>query len=82
MRPEPAKRGVLAEVPVLSEFGLHTEQRDTGHGKKQPGFAGTLTIRLARDAPDGADRILGVLARFAEFSGTVPKPPTASAPPP
>jgi hypothetical protein len=36
---------------VLSEFGLHTEQRDTGHGKKQSGFAGTLTIRLARDAP-------------------------------
>jgi CRISPR-associated endoribonuclease Cas6 len=55
---------------TLAGYDLHTEPMDTGHGKTRVGFAGTLTLRLDRSAPPGTDRILGSLARFAEFSGT------------
>lgn len=55
---------------TLAAFDLHTEPRDTGHGKTQTGFIGTMTLRLDRSSPVGADRIIGALARFAEFSGT------------
>jgi CRISPR-associated endoribonuclease Cas6 len=60
----------LHQALTLTAFDLHTETRDTGHGRQQPGFTGTLTLRLGRTAPPEGGRILGTLARFAEFSGT------------
>lgn len=54
----------------LTAFQLCTQARDTGHGKQQNGFTGTLTLRLSNTAQPASSRILGTLARFAEFSGT------------
>jgi len=54
----------------LAAFDLRTEHGDTGHGRERPGFTGTATLRLARNAPVAAGRIFGTLARFAEYCGT------------
>lgn len=54
----------------LAAFDLRTERRDTGHGRDRAGFTGTATLRLARNAPAGARKVLGALARFAEYAGT------------
>ncbi len=54
----------------LTSYKLRTERRNNGHGSEREGFTGTATIRLARDAPALARKILGTLARFAEYSGT------------
>jgi CRISPR-associated endoribonuclease Cas6 len=54
----------------LDAFDLRTSTRDSGHGGDRTGFAGTATLRLARNAPVAARQILGTLARFAEFCGT------------
>ena len=53
----------------LDAFDLRTSRRDSGHGREATGFTGTAALRLARNAPVAARRILGTLARFAEFSG-------------
>ena len=55
---------------ALTKLNLRTEQRDTGHGRDQEGFTGTATVYLARNAPASARKILGALARFAEYCGT------------
>ena len=55
---------------TLSEFDLHTEHRDTGHGGTRPGFTGTATLRLAKTANSPARKILATLTRFSEYSGT------------
>jgi CRISPR-associated endoribonuclease Cas6 len=55
---------------VLSAFDLRTARYDTGHGRDRAAFTGTATLRLARNAPAAARKILGTLARFAEYSGT------------
>jgi CRISPR-associated endoribonuclease Cas6 len=55
---------------ALTKFNLRTEQRDTGHGRDREGFTGTATLRLARDTPSPARKILGALSRFAEYCGT------------
>jgi hypothetical protein len=55
---------------ALAEFDLRTERRDTGHGRDRPGFTGTAAIRLPRNAPPPARKILGTLARFAPYCGT------------
>jgi hypothetical protein len=60
----------LHQILALNAFDLHTETRDTGHGRQQAGFVGTLTLRLERNAPESAARVLGTLSRFADFSGT------------
>lgn len=54
----------------LAGFDLCTSSRDAGHGRERVGFIGTVTLRLARSAPYAARKILGTLARFAEFCGT------------
>jgi len=55
---------------ALAAFDLRTERSDTGHGRDRAGFTGTATLRLARNAPASARKILGTLARFAEYGGT------------
>ena len=55
---------------TLGAFDLRTSTRDSGHGRDRTGFTGTVTLRLARNAPVAARQILGTLARFAEFCGT------------
>lgn len=54
----------------LAGFDLSTTSRDSGHGREQAGFTGTVMLQLARNAPYAARKILGTLARFAEFCGT------------
>jgi len=54
----------------LSSFELRTHSRDSGHGREQPGFAGTATFGLARSTPEASRKILATLARFAEYCGT------------
>jgi CRISPR-associated endoribonuclease Cas6 len=54
----------------LGSYDLRTERQDNGHGSEREGFTGTATVRLAKDAPALARKILGTLARFAEFGGT------------
>jgi len=60
----------LHQALSLTAFDLRTKTRDTGHGRQQPGFTGTLTLRLDKTAPIAGARILGTLSRFAEFCGT------------
>lgn len=55
---------------TLAAFDLRTSTRDTGHDRDQPGFTGTATLRLPRNAPKETRQLLSALARFAEFSGT------------
>jgi CRISPR-associated endoribonuclease Cas6 len=55
---------------TIAAFDLRTEERDTGHGRSRAGFVGTATLRLARDAPGSARKVLGTLTRFAEYCGT------------
>lgn len=55
---------------ALSAFDLRTENRDTGYGRERTGFTGTVTLRLARNAPVGARKVFGTLLRFAEYCGT------------
>ncbi len=52
----------------LAEYDLHTERRDSGYDRDQAGMVGWLVIRAAGSS--GASRVLGTLARFAEFCGT------------
>lgn len=54
----------------LAAFALRTETRDSGHGKNRTGFVGQATIALARGSAPSARKLLGALARFAEYSGT------------
>lgn len=54
----------------LTEFDLRTGRQDNGYGSEHAGFTGSLTIRLARNAPAVSKAVLGTLARFAEYSGT------------
>lgn len=54
----------------LGAFELRTETRDSGHGKNRLGFTGRATIALARSSSGSARKLLGALARFAEYSGT------------
>jgi CRISPR-associated endoribonuclease Cas6 len=54
----------------LSEFELHTQRRDTGHNREQPGFVGTATLRVDESASPEARAQFTALARFAGFSGT------------
>jgi CRISPR-associated endoribonuclease Cas6 len=54
----------------LAAFALHTETRDSGHGKDRVGFVGQATLALARGSSGSARKLLGALARFAEYSGT------------
>lgn len=54
----------------LAAFDLRTQSRDAGHGHDQPGFTGTTTLRLDKNASPAARRDFGTLARFAEFCGT------------
>jgi CRISPR-associated endoribonuclease Cas6 len=55
---------------VLAAFDLRTEVRDSGDGRDRAGFTGSATLRLASSAPATARKILGTLARFAEYCGT------------
>ncbi len=55
---------------LLAAFDLRTEPCDSGHGRHRLGFTGTATLQIARNAPPASRKILGALARFAEFSGT------------
>ena len=54
----------------LAAFDLRTERRDSGHGRDQAGFTGSAALRLGRDAPAAARKVLGTLARFAGYCGT------------
>ena len=54
----------------LADFDLHTQSRDSGHGRDRLGFTGTATLRLDRSAPQPAAAVLGALARFAGYCGT------------
>ena len=54
----------------LAEFDLRTERRDSGHGRDRTGITGSATLRLGRNAPAAARKVLGTLARFAEYCGT------------
>lgn len=54
----------------LAAFDLRTERCDSGHDRERAGFVGTVTLRLARDAPVAARKVLGTLARFADYCGT------------
>jgi CRISPR-associated endoribonuclease Cas6 len=54
----------------LAAFDLRTGCRDSGHGRDRAGFTGSATLRLARNAPLTARRVLGTLSRFAEYCGT------------
>jgi CRISPR-associated endoribonuclease Cas6 len=54
----------------LAAFDLHTETRDSGHGKDRTGFVGEATLALARGSSPAARKLLAALARFAEYSGT------------
>lgn len=54
----------------LAAFDLHTERRDSGHGRDRAGFTGSSVLRLDRSAPAAARKVLGTLARFAEYGGT------------
>jgi CRISPR-associated endoribonuclease Cas6 len=60
----------LHQALHLAAFGLRTQSRDAGHGHDQPGFTGTATLRLAKNATPAACHDFGTLARFAEFCGT------------
>jgi hypothetical protein len=55
---------------TITAFDLRTQARDTGHGRRQPGFTGTATLQLDKDASAAVRQQFGALARFAEFSGT------------
>lgn len=54
----------------LAEFDLRTERRDTGYERGQAGMIGWLTLRVTGRSTPTARRVLGTLARFAEFCGT------------
>ena len=54
----------------LSAFDLHTETRDSGHGKHRVGFTGQATLALTRDSTTSARQLLATLSRFAEYAGT------------
>ena len=54
----------------LAAFDLRTESRASGHGRDRTGFTGSATLRLDRSAPEAARKVLGTLARFAEYCGT------------
>jgi CRISPR-associated endoribonuclease Cas6 len=54
----------------LAAFNLSTERRDSGHGRTRTGFTGSAVLRLDRSSPAAARKILGTLARFAEYGGT------------
>jgi CRISPR-associated endoribonuclease Cas6 len=54
----------------LAVFDLRTERRDSGHGHDRAGFTGSATLQLTRHAPAAARKVLGTLARFAEYCGT------------
>jgi hypothetical protein len=55
---------------TLTRYKLGTASRDSGHGRTRAGFAGTATLRLARDAPADVLHAFGALVRFADFCGT------------
>jgi hypothetical protein len=55
---------------ALTSFELGTKLRDSGHGQTRSGFAGTATLRLAKDAPADAHHAFSALTRFADFCGT------------
>lgn len=54
----------------LAAFDLRTEHRDSGRGGNRAGFTGSMTLRLAKEAPAAARAVLGKLARFAGYCGT------------
>jgi CRISPR-associated endoribonuclease Cas6 len=54
----------------LAAYNLHTEHRDTGHARDRPGFTGTATLRLPKNAPTATRKIFATLTRFAEYCGT------------
>lgn len=54
----------------LAAFALHTETRDSGHGKDRVGFVGRATVALARGSSPSARSLLGTLARFSVYCGT------------
>lgn len=60
----------LVRALRLTEFGLRTERRENGYGKRIQGFTGTSVLRLDRGASEDARCVFGALARFAEFCGT------------
>jgi hypothetical protein len=60
----------LSRALGMGAFDLHTELRDSGHGKDRTGFVGEATLVLARNAEPPARKLLSVLASFATFSGT------------
>ena len=55
---------------TLAEFDLRTERRDSGYGHDQAGMTGWLSLRMAGNSTPESARVLGTLARFAEFCGT------------
>lgn len=61
---------VTHRLLTLAAFDLHTESRNTGHGRDRLGFTGTATLRLPRTAPLAARKLLGTLSRFAQYCGT------------
>jgi CRISPR-associated endoribonuclease Cas6 len=54
----------------LTAFDLRTERMDSGRGRDRPGFTGSATLRLDKEAPDAVKSAFSTLARFAEFCGT------------
>jgi len=54
----------------LTTFHLRTVTMDSGRGYARSGFAGTATLRLAKEATTESVARFATLARFAEFCGT------------
>ncbi len=54
----------------LAAFDLRTERMDSGRGHDRPGFIGSASLPLDKDAPIAVRSGFGALARFAEFCGT------------
>ena len=60
----------ISKTVELAGFDLRTTNLDTGHGRDQPGFTGTATLRLSRKATATTRSSFSTLVRFAEFCGT------------
>ncbi len=54
----------------LAGYELRTVPMDTGYGREQSGFTGSVMLRLDRKATTAAWSAFSALVRFAEFCGT------------
>ncbi len=60
----------VSRTVELAGFELRTASADSGYGREQAGFVGSVRLRLGRKAGVGARAAFSALVRFAEFSGT------------